>query len=75
MFFRITSLIVLTFLLLQAAMTSVWAQAYERDLSTSAKSVLTIRNRAGRVSVVASDSEKDKPSLKAISSTGAAVEP
>ena len=75
MFFRITSLIVLAFLLLQAAMTSVWAQAYERELSTSAKSVLTIKNRAGRVSVIASDSEKDKPSLKATSSTGAAVEP
>lgn len=75
MFFRITSLIVLTFLLLPAAMTSVWAQAYERELSTSAKSVLTIKNRAGRVSVIASDSEKDKPSLKATSSTGAAVEP
>ena len=43
--------------------------------STSAKSTLTIRNRAGRVSVIASDSEKDKPSLKAISSTGVAVEP
>ena len=75
MFFRITSLIVLTLLLLPAAMTSVWAQAYERELSTSAKSLLTIKNRAGRVSVIASDSEKDKPSLKATSSTGAAVEP
>jgi len=75
MFFRITSLIVLTFVLLQAAMTSVWAQAYERELTTSAKSLLTIKNRAGRVSVIASDSEKDKPSLKATSSTGAAVEP
>ena len=74
-FFRITSLIVLTFLLLPAAMTSVCAQDYERELSTSAKSLLTIKNRAGRVSVIASDSEKDKPSLKATSSTGVAVEP
>jgi len=42
MFFRITSLIVLTFLLLPAAMTSVCAQDYERELSISAKSLLTI---------------------------------
>ncbi|MFN2577719.1 MAG: VWA domain-containing protein [Pyrinomonadaceae bacterium] len=35
---------------------------------------MTIRNRNGRVSVIASDNERDKPSLKA-TSTGAAVEP
>ena len=73
--FRNTLRLLLTFLLLPAAITPVRAQAYERELSTSAKSTLTIRNRAGRVSVIASDSEKDKPSLKAISSTGVAVEP
>jgi VWFA-related protein len=73
--FRHTSLLVLTLSLLPAATPGVRAQAYERDLNTSAKSLLTIKNRAGRVSVIASDNEKDKSSLKATSSTGAAVEP
>ncbi len=50
------------------------AQTYERELNTNAKSLVTIKNRNGRVSVIASDNETDKPSLKA-TSTGAAVEP
>jgi VWFA-related protein len=50
------------------------AQAYERDLNLSSKALLTIKNRTGRVSVVAADSEKAKPSLKA-TSTGAPVAP
>src|SRR4051812_31168155 len=75
LFIRKLSPLVLTILLLPAATPDISAQAYERDLTTSAKSVLTIKNRAGRVSVIASESEKDKPSLKATSSTGAAVEP
>src|SRR5256714_8444038 len=50
------------------------AQTYERELNTSAKTLLTIKNRNGRVSVIASNNEKDKPSLKA-TSTGAPVEP
>src|SRR5882672_6642091 len=49
------------------------SQAYEKDLTTG-KSLLTIKNRNGRVSVVTSDDEKSKASLQAISS-GAAVEP
>ena len=73
-FLRHLSLLVLTISLLPANMAGVRAQAYERELSTSGKSVLTIKNRAGRVSVIASDSEKDKPSLKATSSTGVPVE-
>src|SRR6185436_7882231 len=73
--YRSTSSLILTLLLLSAATPAVRAQAYERDLNTSAKSLLTIKNRAGRVSVIASDNEKDKASLKATSSTGAAVEP
>src|ERR1044071_5657052 len=73
--YRSTSILILTLLLLPAATPPVRAQAYERDLNTSAKSLLTIKNRAGRVSVIASDNEKDKSSLKATSSTGAAVEP
>src|SRR5437763_5384487 len=52
----------------------VRAQTYERELNTSAKTLLTIKNRNGRVSVIASDNEKDKSSLKA-TSTGAPVEP
>jgi VWFA-related protein len=50
------------------------AQAYERDLNLSNKALLTIKNRTGRVSVIAADSEKAKPSLKA-TSTGAPVAP
>jgi VWFA-related protein len=73
--YRITSLLVLTLSLIPAATPDVRAQAYERDLNTSAKSLLTIKNRAGRVSVIASDNEKDKSSLKATSSTVAAIEP
>ena len=72
---RNASLLVLAFLLVPAATPEVRAQAYERDLTTSARSLLTIKNRAGRVSVIASENEKDKPSLKATSSTGVAVEP
>src|SRR5438874_13319236 len=52
----------------------VRAQTYERELNTSARTLLTIKNRNGRVSVIASDNEKDKASLKA-TSTGAAVVP
>ncbi|HMH44072.1 MAG TPA: VWA domain-containing protein [Pyrinomonadaceae bacterium] len=52
----------------------VLAQTYERELNTSAKTLLTIKNRNGRVSVIASDNEKDKSSLQA-TSTGSAVEP
>jgi VWFA-related protein len=50
------------------------APAYEKELNTSGKALLTIRNRHGRVSVVASDDEKSKASLQA-TSTGAPVEP
>src|SRR5437016_14092903 len=50
------------------------AQTYERELNTNAKSLVTIKNRNGRVSVIASENETDKPSLKA-TSTGAPVEP
>ena len=52
----------------------VHAQAYEKELNISSKTLLTIKNRTGRVSVIASDNEKDASSLKA-TSTGARVEP
>lgn len=50
------------------------AQAFEKELSVSGKAFFTIKNRTGRVSVIASDNEKDRSSLKA-TSTGGAVEP
>jgi VWFA-related protein len=50
------------------------APAYEKELTAGGKALLTIRNRHGRVSVVASDDEKSKASLQA-TSTGAPVEP
>ena len=46
--------------------------AYEKEL-TGGKTLWTIRNRTGRVSVIASDDEKSKASLQA-TSTGAPVE-
>jgi len=49
-------------------------QSYEKELSSGGKSLFTIRNRNGRVSVVASEDAKSKASLQATSS-GAAVEP
>jgi VWFA-related protein len=50
------------------------AQTYRKELNISSKSLLTIRNRDGRISVIASENEKDKASFEA-SSTGAPVEP
>jgi VWFA-related protein len=54
--------------------TQARAQAYEKELTGGGKTLWTIRNRHGRVSVVASDDEKSKASLHA-TSTGAPVEP
>jgi VWFA-related protein len=70
---KAVSSLLATFVLLSFAPSSVQAQAYERDLSAGGKTLLTIRNRNGRVSVIASDNEKDKSSLQA-TSTGAPVE-
>jgi len=53
--------------------THAQAPAYEKEL-TGGKTLWTIRNRTGRVSVIASDDEKSKASLQA-TSAGAAVEP
>src|SRR5207244_13145085 len=50
------------------------AQGYEREIPGFGKSLLTIRNRHGRVTVIASDAQKDKLSLQA-TSPGAPVEP
>jgi VWFA-related protein len=65
--------LLLTFVLRPVATPNPQAQAYDRELSGNPKS-LTIKNRNGRISVIASDNEKDKSSLKA-TSTGANVEP
>ncbi len=50
------------------------SQSYEKELTSGGKSLLTIKNRNGRVSVVTSDDEKSKASLQA-TSTGTPVEP
>ena len=50
------------------------AQTYVRELNIGANSTLTIRNRNGRVSVIASDDEELKPLLQA-TSPGAPIEP
>jgi von Willebrand factor type A domain len=47
---------------------------YEKELSAGGNVLLTIRNRNGRVSVIASDDAKSKATLQA-TSVGAAVEP
>src|SRR5438552_10133186 len=49
-------------------------QAYEKELTAGGKVLLTIRNRNGRISVIASDDEKSKTSLQA-TSVGAPVAP
>src|SRR6266481_3499308 len=51
-----------------------FAQTYEREIPSSGKSLLTIKNRHGRVTVIASDAQKDKLTLQA-TSPGAPVEP
>jgi len=54
--------------------TRAQAQAYEKELTVGGKVLLTIRNRNGRVSVIASDDEKSKATLQA-TSTDRPVEP
>jgi VWFA-related protein len=72
--FKRPSLLVAASLLLSLAPSHSRAQAYEKEFTLGANSLLTIKNRTGRVTVVASDSDKDKPSLQAVSS-GAPVTP
>ena len=72
--FRPAPLIVIACLLLSFLSAQSSAQSYEKELSASGKALLTIRNPHGRVSVIASNSEKDKSTLLA-TSAGAAVEP
>jgi VWFA-related protein len=64
----------LTLALLPTTTPNVHSQAFDKELNVSGKTLLTIKNRTGRVSVIASDDEKDKPRLQA-TSTGGVVEP
>jgi VWFA-related protein len=73
-FCRRVSLLAVISLFVSCLPAGVSAQAYERELSSGGKVLLTIRNRNGRVSVIASNNEKDKSTLKATSSSRA-VEP
>src|SRR5713226_2524426 len=71
---RQTLLLISVCLLLNILPTRTFAQAYEREIPSPGKSLLTIRNRNGRVTVIASDAQKDKLSLQA-TSPGAPVAP
>jgi len=53
---------------------SAWAQAYQKDLDTPEKVSVSIKNRDGRVSVIASDEQQKKVSVDA-TSAGHAVDP
>jgi len=59
---------------LPLAIPSAIAQGYERELNASGPASLTIKNRNGRVSVIASSESKQKMILQA-TSPGAPVEP
>ncbi len=72
--FRPVSSLVAASLLLSLAPNQTRAQAYEKEFTVSTKTLLTIKNRTGRVTVITSDSEKDKATVQA-SSSGAPVEP
>src|SRR3984893_643359 len=72
--FRQTPLLVIACLLISFLPARSPAQSYEKELSSSGKALLTIKNPNGRVSVITSKSEKDKSTLVA-TSAGAAVEP
>lgn len=52
---------------------SVFAQAYQRELDTPEKVSIIVKSRNGRVSVVASEEQQKKVTIEA-SSTGAAVD-
>ena len=72
--FRSVSLLVAGSFLVSLMPNPSRAQAYEKEFTVSTKTLLTIKNRTGRVTVITSDSEKDKATLQA-SSSGAPVGP
>lgn len=53
---------------LLAASASVFGQNFQRDLDTSEKVSLSIKNRDGRITVLASDDQKKKVTIEATSS-------
>ena len=63
-----------TILAIAALGHSAWAQAYQHDLDTPEKVSVSIKNRDGRVSVIASDEQQKKVSVDA-TSAGHAVDP
>lgn len=67
------SFVLVTALLLTLPSQSL-GQSYEREIASSGKSLLTIKNPNGRVSVIASTEQKDKVKVQA-TSPGAPVEP
>jgi VWFA-related protein len=72
--FRNTKLaVVISLLLFGAAVDSVSAQSYTRELETADKVSLTVKSRNGRVSVIASDEQVKKVVIEA-SSAGAAID-
>ncbi len=71
---RRTIVLIAAWLLLSILPGRSFAQGYQREIPSSGKSLLTIKNRHGRVTVIASDAQKDKLSLQA-TSPGAPVEP
>ncbi|HEX5705448.1 MAG TPA: VWA domain-containing protein [Pyrinomonadaceae bacterium] len=72
--FHCIFVVVIASTLLFPAVQPAHAQTYEKELNIGAKSTLTITNRNGRVSVIASDDEDLKPLLQA-TSPGAPIEP
>src|SRR5438128_5816468 len=72
--FQKLPLLVIASFLVSLAPNQTRAQAYEKEFTVSTKTLLTIKNRTGRVTVITSDSEKDKATLQG-SSSGAPVEP
>ncbi len=63
-----------TILAIAALGHSAWAQVYQKDLDTPEKVSVSIKNRDGRVSVIASDEQQKKVSVDA-TSAGHAVDP
>src|SRR5258708_3029934 len=71
---RPTIVLIAAWLLLSILPGRSFAQGYQREIPSFGKSLLTIKKRHGRVTVIASDAQKDKLSLQA-TSPGAPVEP
>ena len=71
--FKPISLLLAASLLVSLAPNQSRAQAYEKEFTVNAKTLFTIKNRNGRVTVITTDNGKAKATLQA-SSSGAPVE-